>query len=91
MANFEAKVTGKGQITLPAKLRSRLRVEAGDKVVFSETPDGGYKIGAKRESLRDLKGLVRSGPAVTTAEVKKWIEEARERSTPEGLQRSLKR
>jgi antitoxin PrlF len=91
MANFEAKVTSKGQITLPAKLRSRLRVEAGDNVVFSETPDGGFRIGAKRESLRDLKGVIRSGPSVTSAEVKKWIGQARERSIPDGLRRSLKR
>jgi antitoxin PrlF len=90
VANFEAKVTSKGQITLPAKLRSRLRIEAGDNIVFSETPDGGFRIGAKRESLRDLKGIVRSGPAVTSADVKKWVEEARERSAPEGLRRSLK-
>ena len=91
MADFEAKITSKGQITLPAKLRSLLRVEAGDNVVFSETPDGGYRIGTRRESLRDLKGVIRGGSSVTSADVTKWIAEARERSMPAGLRRSPKR
>jgi AbrB family looped-hinge helix DNA binding protein len=91
MANFEAKVTSKGQITLPAKLRTALRIAAGDKVVFSEAPDGGYRIGTKRETLADLKGIVRDGPMVTSAEVKKWIEEARERSMPEGRRQDPER
>jgi antitoxin PrlF len=91
MANFEAKVTSKGQITLPAKLRSALRIAVGDKVVFSEAPDGGYRIGTKRETLGDLKGVIRGGPVVTSAEVKKWIEEARERSMHEGRQRDPER
>jgi AbrB family looped-hinge helix DNA binding protein len=91
MANFKAKVTGKGQITLPAKLRSALRIEAGDNVVFSETSDGGYRIGTKRHTLRGLKGVIRSGPSVGSADISKWIEEARERSIPEGLRRALER
>ena len=91
MASFEAKVTSKGQITLPAKLRALLRIEPGDNVVFSETSDGGYRIGTKRHTLRDLKGIIRSGPVITSAEVTKWIEEARERSMPEGLRRALER
>ncbi len=91
MANFEAKVTSKGQITLPAKLRARLRLEAGDNVVFSETPDGGFRLGSKRETMRSLKGIVRTGASMTSADVANWIEEARERALPEGLRRALKR
>ena len=45
----------------------------------------------QRETLRDLKGLIRGGPLVTSAGVKKWIEEARERSTPAGPRRGLER
>ena len=45
----------------------------------------------QRETLRDLKGVIRGGPVVTSAEVKKWIGEARERSTPDGPRRGLER
>lgn len=31
-----AKLTTKGQITIPAEIRKRLNVQAGDKVVFFE-------------------------------------------------------
>ena len=31
-----AKLTTKGQITIPAEIRNRLNVQAGDKVVFLE-------------------------------------------------------
>ena len=31
-----AKLTTKGQITIPAEIRTRLNVQAGDKVVFLE-------------------------------------------------------
>ena len=31
-----AKLTTKGQITIPAEIRKRLNVQAGDKVVFLE-------------------------------------------------------
>lgn len=31
-----AKLTTKGQITIPAKIRRKLHVDAGDKVVFLE-------------------------------------------------------
>lgn len=91
MATFEAKLTSKGQVTLPAKLRAQLRVAAGDKIVFSEGPDGNFRIETKRETLADLQGIIRGGPAVTSADVKKWIEEARERSAPESLRRAPER
>jgi AbrB family looped-hinge helix DNA binding protein len=91
MASFEAKVTSKGQITLPAKLRARLQIEKGDKVVFSESPDGGFRVETKRHTMRDLRGLIRGGPPVTSRDMEKWIEEARGRSLPESLRLALER
>jgi len=32
------RVTSKGQVTLPVELRRRLAIEAGDDLVFDETP-----------------------------------------------------
>lgn len=34
-----AKVTSKGQITIPVDIRRRLRLKPGDKVLFVETED----------------------------------------------------
>jgi antitoxin PrlF len=36
MMRTEAKVTSKGQITIPLKIRQALGVKAGDKVVFEQ-------------------------------------------------------
>jgi len=38
-----AKITAKGQITLPVNIRQKLKLKDGDKVAFIET-DGEYKI-----------------------------------------------
>ena len=46
-----AKVTSKGQITVPAEIRKKLRLKTGDKVVFSEE-DG--KIVFRNASLTAL-------------------------------------
>ena len=35
-----AKVTSKGQITIPVEIRQILGVKAGDKVIFEQTADG---------------------------------------------------
>jgi AbrB family looped-hinge helix DNA binding protein len=78
MTSYEAKVTSKGQITLPAPLREALRISAGDKVVFSVTPDGAFRVTAQNKSLADLKGIVRTGPKFTGDDVRRWLEESRE-------------
>ena len=46
-----AKVTSKGQITVPAEIRKKLRLKTGDKVVFTEE-DG--KIVFRNASLTAL-------------------------------------
>ena len=35
-----AKVTSKGQITIPVSIRRRLRINEGDKLLFIDNPDG---------------------------------------------------
>lgn len=40
-----AKITSKGQITLPLEVRRRLGVNSGDSVVFEEDASGVMKIG----------------------------------------------
>ena len=39
-----AKVTSKGQITIPKSIRTLLGLQAGDRVLFVEAPDGSVSI-----------------------------------------------
>ena len=54
-----ATMTSKGQITIPADVRRRLGLEAGDLVEFVEA-DGGYAIRPANGDVRALKGLLRT-------------------------------
>ena len=53
-----ATVTSKGQITIPADVRQRLGLKAGDPVEFVEA-DGGFAIMPAADDVRALKGLLR--------------------------------
>jgi looped-hinge helix DNA binding domain, AbrB family len=54
-----AKVTSKGQITLPLEVRKRLNLEVGDRVEFVELAEGGYALKPAVEDVRSLKGMLR--------------------------------
>jgi len=54
-----ATVTSKGQITIPAKVRSALGLDAGDRVEFVELEKGQFAIVAATRSVRELRGLFR--------------------------------
>jgi len=43
-----ATLTSKGQLTLPAEVRAKLRLKAGDRVSFVETEDGGFMLLPRR-------------------------------------------
>jgi AbrB family looped-hinge helix DNA binding protein len=53
MMGIEAKITSKGQTTIPAEIRERLGLHAGDRVAFIETEEGFLMIPRNRpaESL----------------------------------------
>ncbi len=53
-----SRVTSKGQVTLPVALRRRLAIEAGDDLVFDETPDGVAMRVVHRRKLGDFLGAV---------------------------------
>ena len=53
-----ATLTSKGQVTIPADVRQRLGLEAGDRIEFVEM-DGGYAIKPAIDDVRSLKGLLR--------------------------------
>jgi AbrB family looped-hinge helix DNA binding protein len=62
---YRAKVTSKGQITLPAPVREQLGIEPGESVAFLPGENGEFRV-KRVGSILDLEGCVPySGPAVT--------------------------
>lgn len=60
MGMTTAKVTSKGQITIPREVRAALGLETGSRVEFVARGDGTYEIVPATRSVRDLKGVVRT-------------------------------
>jgi AbrB family looped-hinge helix DNA binding protein len=56
MAN--ATITSKGQITIPARVRDALGVDAGDRIEFVEVGKGEFNIVAATRSVKELNGLL---------------------------------
>lgn len=54
-----ATVTSKGQITIPAKVRAQLGIDAGDRVEFVDIGEGQFAIVAATRSIRELDGVFR--------------------------------
>ena len=63
-----ATLTSKGQITIPAQVRSALGLDTGDKIDFVEIEDGQYAIKARTASIRDLEGCIPKLDYVPTIE-----------------------
>lgn len=54
----EAKLTSKGQITIPKAVRERLGLRTGDRVEFVEEAPGVYRIVPVTRDVRALRGIV---------------------------------
>lgn len=54
----KAKITSKGQITIPKQIRDLLGVHAGDQVVFRPT-DAGILVEANTIDLLTLRGILK--------------------------------
>jgi antitoxin PrlF len=52
-----AKVTSKGQITIPLTIRRKLGITPGSRVEFVETSEGRIELSVIRGSLENLKGM----------------------------------
>ena len=48
-----AKVTSKGQITIPVEIRKKLGIKNGDKVLFIEDAGRIYMMNSSMEALRE--------------------------------------
>lgn len=75
-----ATMTSKGQITLPAATRARLRLVKGSKLEVSENAEGQIVLTprpARTGDIRKLRGILKyDGPPVSIEEMNKAIEEA---------------
>jgi AbrB family looped-hinge helix DNA binding protein len=63
-----ATLTSKGQITIPALVRSALGVEAGNRIEFVQVEPGRFELIAATLSVTALKGLVRKPATPVTIE-----------------------
>ena len=54
-----ATLTSKGQITIPAAVRTALGVDTGDRVEFVEVTPGHFEMVAATQPVTALKGLIR--------------------------------
>jgi len=76
----EATISSKGQITIPAAVRSALKLKAGTRVRFLKEDDGRFSFVPVTGSIRALKGIVPSiGRPVSLEEMDQAIAEAASR------------
>ena len=52
-----AKITSKGQVTIPAEVREALSLREGDRLEFVESPDG-WRVRAVNLTVGDLRGFL---------------------------------
>ena len=72
-----AKITSKGQTTLPAEVRARLKVQPGDHVRYTELEGGGFRIDKVAASFEDLRGIIKLERPIGDAELAAAIDQAR--------------
>ncbi len=69
-----ARLTSKGQLTLPKDVRDALGVGPGDRVEFVKMQDGNFAVMPATHSVKRLKGLIRRpGKAVSLEDMDRAI------------------
>jgi AbrB family looped-hinge helix DNA binding protein len=81
MVRSKARLTSKGQLTLPAAVRARLGVVVGDTVTFEMT-NGEIRVARDREpgTFEKWEGRFRSGRGYTAKQIDERIGELRGRN-----------
>ena len=81
---FDAKLTSKGQLTLPREVRRALGVEPGDKVAFEVTSQGVTVQPVRPESVfHAFAGRSRQGQGLTRDEINAWVRDIRGHNEPD--------
>ncbi len=77
MSHF-AKITSKGQTTIPAEIRALLGVGPGDRLEYDLRPDGRVEIRKAPHPLEGLRGLIKVDRPISTEEIVRWVREMRD-------------
>ena len=74
----QAKVTSKGQVTVPRDIRRRLGVRAGDKLEFEDDGNGVRVTAVRKESVFEkFRGIGTPGIGKGRKAIQKWLRELR--------------
>lgn len=74
----EAKITSKGQVTVPLEVRRRLGVRTGDKLVFEEDA-AGFRVRSvrTRSNFSKYRGIGNPGIGAGREGILRWLRELR--------------
>jgi antitoxin PrlF len=76
----QTTMTSKGQITLPAGVRARLKLVQGTEMDVQETPEGNVMLIPRQKKtgdIRSLRGIVSyDGPPVSLEDINRGIQHA---------------
>ena len=73
----EARMTSKGQITVPRDVRLKLNLKPGDRVLFIVEEDGAVRMRALNKDISSLIGILpRPKRAATIEEIEESIQRA---------------
>jgi AbrB family looped-hinge helix DNA binding protein len=75
MSHYVARVTSKGQVTLPSGLRKQLCIQDGDSVTFTVT-DQTVVFEKNQHTVESVRGMFPALPGVETGDFDDLIEEA---------------
>lgn len=83
MAQYRARVTSKGQVTVPVSVRRALGVNEGDDLLFDVQPDGVRVMpGRSGEVFQRLAGHWRQAAGKHPEEVDAWLRDLRGHEAP---------
>lgn len=70
----ESTITAKGQTTVPAEVRDRIKAAPGTRLVWHVMPDGSVVVRAKTHSILDLAGMLKppARKAVKIEDMNAW-------------------
>ena len=73
-----AKVTSKGQTTVPAAIRAELGVKPGDRLEYVRLPDGQIVVRKAGHPLASLRGLIKTDRPYRTDEIVGMVRDMRD-------------
>ena len=74
---FLAKITSKGQVTVPAELRAQMDLLPGDRLRFTVDDSGAVRVEKATVSLADLRESLSDLPRLTPQEAVETVHKAR--------------